>query len=301
MLTPWLGAAEDRCPGMLAAMSQAAGTDLEVLGSQGQAEELRPTEIAQPLTVATSLACAVATGLAQPVLVHPGLTQEPGRSVPLVAGHSLGYLTALALAGVLSPAQAVGLATLRGRAMARCAREHDGGMTALVGGRREEVLEAVARAGLAAANVNGASQVVASGSREALAALAPPAGVRALPLAVAGAFHSPAMAGARAEVADAVARLPRRHPTAVLIDDSDGVAHLPPEGSDGLVEVVPAKITAPVRWDLVQDTLAAQGATWLIELAPAGALAGFARRDLPDAHLTRLRSPEDELTPPAPA
>nr|WP_300338663.1 ACP S-malonyltransferase [Actinomyces sp.] len=288
MLAAWWQDADARVPGVLETMSEAAGADLLALGTTASADDLRPTEVAQPLTVATSLACALAVGLARPRVA--GASPEP---VPVVAGHSLGYLTALALAGVLSPAEAVGLAALRGRAMARCAAEHDGGMTALVGGHREEVLAAIDRAGLAVANVNGSAQVVASGTRGALAALVPPAGARALPLAVAGAFHSPAMSAAQEEVAGAVARLPRRVPSATVIDDADGVARPPQEGSGNLLEAVSTKITRPVRWDLVQETLRGQGTTCLVELAPAGTLTGLARRDLPQARLTRLRSPED--------
>lgn len=288
MLTPWWQGANARLPGVLEAMSEAADADLVALGTTASAEALRPTQVAQPLTVATSLACAIAVGLAgpRPAQASPG-------PAPVLAGHSLGYLTALALAGVLCPAEAVGLAALRGRAMARCAAEHDGGMTALIGGSREEVLEAIDQAGLTAANVNGSTQVVASGSREALAALVPPAGVRVLPLAVAGAFHSPAMSAAQSQVAAAVARLPRRASNAIVIDDADGVAHLPPEASGSLLDAVCAKITRPVRWDLVQETLRRQAITSIIELAPAGTLTGLARRDLPEMHLTRLRSPED--------
>lgn len=287
MLEPWL--ADDGARGLLNAMSEAADLDLLTLGTRADAEAICPTEVTQPLVVATSLLSARAAGL----LLEDGSEAPAPGDDDVVAGHSLGSLTALALAGALTPVEAVGLAAARGRAMARCAARTAGGMVALVGGDREAVLVAVRAAGLTAANVNGSTQVVASGPAAAIEALEVPAGARRLPLAVAGAFHSPLMARAAREVAEAIAALPRRSLLRSLVDDADGALHPAGEDAGGLLDAVPAKVTRPVRWDLVQARLLGTGATSAVELAPAGALAGMARRDLPGVTVTRLRSPED--------
>ena len=289
MLVPWL--VDEGARELLDALSEAAGLDLLRLGTEADADAIRPTQVTQPLVVVTGLLSARAAEL----LSDEGSDRPSGTDSPdvVVAGHSLGSLTALALAGALTPVEAVRLAATRGRAMARCAAETSGGMVALVGGDRDAVLDAVRAAGLTAANVNGSTQVVAAGSTPALEALVAPAGVRHLPLAVAGAFHSPLMAGAAPEIADAVAALPVRALSRPFIDDADGVLHPAGEDSDGLLEGLADKVTRPVRWDLVQARLLETGTEAGVELAPAGALAGMARRDLPGIAVTRLRSAED--------
>src|ERR671914_1460897 len=110
------------------------------------------------------------------------------------AGHSLGELAALAAAGVLERDDALRLVVLRGRLMAEA--DDSGSMLALVGASQEEASEIAAHAGVTVANDNAPGQVVLSGPREALARAEEDArdhGRRALPLDVAGAFHSPAM------------------------------------------------------------------------------------------------------------
>lgn len=294
MLAPW---ADDAAVRPLIVLAQ------ELLGPEmvtmaldpGIAPELlRPTEVAQPLTLLASLAGALATGLAVMPEDPEGLLRVgPAGSGALVAGHSLGSITALCLAGALSPFRALALASARGQAMADCAREHDGGMVALVGGSRPEVLAAVERAGLVAANVNGSRQVVASGSAASLEALVPPAGTRAMPLAVAGAFHSPLMAGAAPAVAEAVAVMPDLPLTVDLVDDADGSVHRAGSSGRALLDALPAKVTQPVRWDLVQDALLAEDVNRVVELPPSGTLAGIARRDLPALERLALRSAQD--------
>lgn len=306
-LTPWL----DSLPGhqveaVLEDLSGMLRLDLASLGTTASAAEVTATEVAQPLTLVTSVLSALSAGLAW-LEPRPASDDAPAYAsdawvrldprVAAVAGHSLGYLTALTLIGTMPLRDAVMIARIRGLAMAECGREIPGGMVALVGGERWQVREAVQAAGLTLANVNGSSQVVASGSLDALARLVAPRGCRALPLAVSGAFHSPLMAGAVPAVVECARSLVasgRTAPTTrLLIDDAD--AHLYPAGSPGagLVEAVPAKITRPVRWDLVSEQVRALAPAGLVELAPAGALAGLARRDLRGIPVTRLRQPGD--------
>lgn len=219
-----------------------------------------PTEWAQPAIFAASLAAwAEREG------------EEPGAA----AGHSLGELTALTAAGALAEEDALELVVLRGRLMG-AARE--GGMVALVGASAaEEGPKLAARHGLAVANDNSPQQVVLSGAREAVDAAgtaAPEAGLRALPLPVAGAFHSPLMAGAVAPfraALDAVEVRPPRFPvlsgvTAAPIDDVRAVL------ADGIVR--------PVRWREVLLALRAAGAERFEEVGPGRVLTGLVKRTL---------------------
>lgn len=258
------------------AAGDAVGLDLLRLGTTAGEDELTPTEITQPLVVATALAVARAAGL------HPDV----------VAGHSVGEWAATALAGVIDDATAVRLVGTRGRAMAAAAALTPTGMSAVVGGDADEVAAAVASLGLAIANVNASGQVVAAGPVEALAALAaaPPAKARVLPLRVAGAFHTHHMETAVADVAAAVNAVTAADPQIALLSNADGAVVT--SGAEALRRLV-RQVAAPVRWDRCSDTLARLGVTHLVELAPAGTLAGLAKRALPGVQVVALKTPAD--------
>jgi [acyl-carrier-protein] S-malonyltransferase len=262
MLTPWLDL--PRAAARLQWFSTLAGVDLVRLGTTAPAEEIRDTAVAQPLIVALGLLAALELPLAD-----AGVT----------AGHSVGELTASAVAGVLSMESAVALAGLRGREMARACAEAETGMSALLGGDVDEVIAAIGAAGLTAANVNGAGQVVAAGPVDRMAALAanPPAGVKVRPLPVAGAFHTPYMASAEAALAAVADGIVVGAPGPILLSNADGTAVS--AGSEMIKRLV-RQVTAPVRWDLCQATLRDLGVTALVELPPAGTLAGLAKREL---------------------
>lgn len=320
MLSPWLGTGEpgpgEQVLALARAASEATGLDLLRLGTQAPAEEIRDTAVAQPLIVLVSLASALHHDLlAEPdparsgdgngvvggaavgagtAVVGGGAAVRPGGHSEVVAGHSLGALTALALAGALSPLEAVRLAAVRGQAMARCCQdpaEEPSGMTALLGGEREAVVAAAQTAGLCLANVNCSTQVVVAGPLSALRSLQVPAGTRAVTLEVAGAFHTPLMAPAAPALAQAVSELPDRTLRRAVVDEASGALHPAGGSSARLLTDLVAHLTAPVRWDLVQQRLADLEVTQAVELAPAGTLAGFARRDLPQVAVTRLRAP----------
>lgn len=276
-------------------------------------ELLSDTASLQPLLVYTGLASLLAAGLLRPAGDASGTFLEPTRPDLTTAGHSLGYLTALAVAGALTPAEALRLARARGAAMAEAGREHPGAMLALLGGDATELRVSLEAAGLVAANINGPAQLVAAGPLEALNAYTPRAGVRALRLPVAGAFHSPAMASAEEAIRPLVAELAatayaeERRLTLSLIDDATGTGHPSGTPATPLIEAVAPKITQPVDWLAVQQTIATQaaGATaqpWLlVEAAPAGTLTNLAKRGMRWKHTLALRSAKDlPALPPLP-
>lgn len=262
-LLPWLG-----LPGVLdhlAELSAAAGLDLLHVGTDASAEELQPTEISQPLVVATALVAARAAGVTETAAV--------------LAGHSVGEWAAAGLAGVLDEADVLRLVAVRARAMAAACRARPTGMAAVLGGERQEVVSRIAALGLEVANHNGPAQVVAGGDDEALAALVaePPAGARVRRLPVAGAFHTAAMATAVQPLRDAVRHVHARDPQRPLVSCLDG--EIVTSGDDALARLVVA-VESPVRFDLVLQRLARLGVSTVAELPPAGALTGLARRGL---------------------
>src|SRR5580693_4154855 len=278
-LTPWL-----ELPGIaerLGAASELAGCDLIRFGTTASADEIRDTAVAQPLLVAAAIVAASALS-----------GSDPG-DVPAdaAAGHSVGELAAGVIAGVLAADDAMRLVRVRGTAMAAAAAVEPTGMTAVLGGDQDAVLTAIARNGLTPANVNGAGQIVAAGTRADLDAFAaaPPAGARLRPLQVAGAFHTRHMAPAVAALRDAAAGVPVRDPAMTLLSDADGAAVT--TGKEWLERII-AQVAAPVRWDLCLRTMADLGVTAIIELPPAGTLAGLARRALPGVAQLAIKTPD---------
>lgn len=280
-LSPWLG-----FPGVtdrLEWLSAVTGTDLLTHGTTSDADTIRDTAVAQPLIVASGLVgFAALTGSGAPA----------GDDVAVTAGHSVGELTAAALAGVLTPEQAMVLVRERGRAMAEASAVTPTGMSALLGGDPDEVTQALDRHGLTPANVNGAGQLVAAGTLEQLQGLAaePPAKTRIIPLKVAGAFHTHHMASAVGVLARLARAVTPGDPVIRLLSNADGAEVT--DGADALARLV-EQVRNPVRWDLCMATLARLGVTGLIELPPAGTLANLAKRALPGVEVVALKTPAD--------
>lgn len=244
--------------------SALAGVDLIHLGTTAGADEIKDTARTQPLLVAAALLAA---------------EHLPMYDVGLVAGHSIGELGATALAGVLPAESAITLAGVRGREMAAACALEPTGMSAVLGGDPDEVVAAIDGAGLYPANRNGAGQIVAAGALDALAKFAgePPARTRIIALQVAGAFHTPYMAPAEAALAAVAAGITTTDPGRILLSNLDGAAVI--HGREMLQRLV-RQVTAPVRWDLCMKALRDLGVTGIIELPPAGTLAGLVKREL---------------------
>ncbi|MGN9765366.1 acyltransferase domain-containing protein [Micromonospora sp. SD12] len=277
-LTPWLDltGAEAR----LRWWSALAGVDLVHLGTTADADEIRDTARTQPLLVAAALLAA---------------EHLPMYDVTLTVGHSVGELGAAALAGVLPAEAAITLAGVRGREMAAACALEPTGMAAVLGGDPNEVLASIAAHGLHPANRNGAGQFVAAGAVEGLDKLAaePPTKARVIRLKVAGAFHTPYMAPAETALAAVAAGITPTDPARILLSNLDGAAVN--HGRD-MVQRLVRQVTAPVRWDLCMRTLADLGVTGVIELPPAGTLAGLVKRELKGAgapEVVTLNTPDD--------
>ncbi len=255
-LSPWLeieGVREH-----LERLSEAAGIDLIHYGTEAEEETIKDTAIAQPLIVA--------------------------------AGIVTGRLALLA--GGRSDEDAMRFVRVRANGMAEAAAASPTGMAAVLGGVEENVREAIDAAGLVAANSNGGGQIVAAGPIPAIEAFAanPPARARVIPLKVAGAFHTEAMAPAVPALEEFAASLQVSDPTSALLTNRDGSAVA---SGEEFVKTLVSQVTSPVRWDLCMATLLEREVAGIIEVAPAGTLVGLAKRAMRGVPGTSINTPED--------
>mgnify|MGYP005847943551 CR=1 FL=1 len=271
------------------------GAPLRSLCFDGPADTLNRTDVSQPAIFTVSVACLHALCAAWSV--------SPDE-LPLAAaaGLSLGEYTALHAAGAIAFADALELVTLRGRAMQDAAEASPSGMVALIGAdeaQAQAVCDA-ARDGdvLVCANFNAPGQVVLSGSAaacERAVKTAESMGLRAQPLPVAGAFHSPLMAPAAERLAEALARTTIRPPRCPVLSNVTGLPHghagdtmhsgtggtpAPPAAhADSIRRRLVEQLTRPVQWADCGRWLAANtAAAAMHELAPGRTLAGLMRR-----------------------
>jgi [acyl-carrier-protein] S-malonyltransferase len=274
-LTPWL--ALDGVEDQLRSWSTLTGVDLVHLGTDADAEEIKDTAKTQPLLTAAALVAAA---------------QLPLPPVCAVAGHSVGELGAAGIAGALTAEDAIALAGVRGREMAAACALEPTSMAAVLGGDEAEVLAAIADNGLYAANRNGAGQIVAAGAIAGVDKLAeqPPVKARVIKLQVAGAFHTPYMAPAEAALTAFAGQITPSDPSRILLSNADGTAVT--SGAELLTRLV-KQVTAPVRWDLVMSTLGGLGVTGVLELPPAGTLAGLVKRAVKGLEIVTVNTPDD--------
>ena len=277
-LSPWL---EDKnAAEVIGTWSDAIALDLTRLGTTADADEIRDTANAQPLLVAGGLIGALR-------LFGGDLS-----AISYVAGHSVGEITAATFAGVLDSVSAMKLVHTRGAQMAIAAKGSNTGMSAVLGGEREVVVAAITAAGLTPANENGGGQIVAAGSLAALDAFAqnPPQGSRVRALAVSGAFHTSTMAPAVPHLASLANSLTVSEPKLPFISNKDGAVV---ESGREILDRIVGQIAGPVRWDLCMATMAKCGVTGVIEVPPAGTLAGLVKRAQSEIETFTLKGPED--------
>ena len=276
MLLPWI--ADPSKAELLRTWSDAIDLDLLHLGTTADADEIRDTANAQPLIVAAGLLSAGALDL-------------KGK-FSFVAGHSVGEITAAALAGVVSEIDALRLVRVRGIEMAKAAAVSPSGMSAILGGDRDVVLAAITQAGLVAANDNGGGQIVAAGDLTALASLAPE-GARVRALQVAGAFHTHFMAPAVAAFGDFAAAITTSDPLVGVLSNRDG--EILNSGRE-IIDRIVSQVANPVRWDLCMATMQSSGVTRVLEVAPAGTLVGLLKRAAEGITGFAFKSPGDLAT-----
>jgi [acyl-carrier-protein] S-malonyltransferase len=234
------------------------------------AEALKATRVTQPAIFIHSVVLALCSGLETPAMV---------------AGHSLGEFSALAVAGAMDFEDALRLVSLRASAMQKCCEEVPGTMAAIIN-LPSETIEAICATctGLVIpANYNSEGQVVISGEadavREACAKMKEAGAKRALPLAVSGAFHSPLMEPARLELAEAIDRTPFRAPVCPIYQNATALPSMDPGViKDNLLR----QLTSPVRWTQTVRNMVADGADHFLEIGPGTVLQNLVRRIAPE-------------------
>lgn len=246
----------------------ALGYDLAALCFDGPEAELTRTENAQP---GIFLVSWVALQLLR--------ERVPGLSFQAAAGLSLGEFTALTAAGALGFEDGLNLVRQRGRFMQEACAATRGGMAAIIGLEEAPTREVCAQAGVTLANLNCPGQLVISGPAEHIARaceLARARGARrALPLPVAGAYHSPLMASAQPKLQAELERVTLRPPAVPVIAN---VTARPHDGPETLRARLVEQVTSPVRWEESMRYLIEQGFTRFLELGPGTALTGFMKR-----------------------
>ena len=275
-LLPWLEA-YPQLEGNLASLGEACGADLVRLGTSAEEDEIKDTANAQRLIVGSAL------GVFRTVFA--------GEKVDGVLGHSVGEYAAAAIAGVIGDHEAMQLVAKRADAMAEAAAKTPTSMAAVLGGEETEVLSAIEQFELEPANFNGSGQIVAAGAKSSIQRLveSPPDKSRVIELKVAGAFHTSFMESAKQSVAQLAESFSPVDPEIDLWSNVDGGQVK--NGSAFLSSLV-SQISNPVRWDKCMTSLSGLGAT-VIELPPAGALAGLVKRGVSDATAIALKTPAD--------
>lgn len=244
------------------------GYDLAAVCFNGPETELTKTENAQPGILLVSW-------IAFQLLKE----RVPTLEFHATAGLSLGEFTALTAAGALSFEDGLRLVRQRGRFMQEACEATHGGMAAIIGLDEEPSYQVCAEAGVVLANLNCPGQLVISGETEKVSKaveLAKAKGARkAIPLPVAGAYHSPLMASAQAKLAAELAKIQISAPSVPVISNVDA---LPSGRPDGVSSRLVQQVTSPVLWERSMRVLLAQSFTRFIELGPGTALSGFMRR-----------------------
>lgn len=268
----------DVCRELFARANDVLARDISAICFAGPDDVLTKTDNAQPGIFLTSLACLEAVKS-----LVPGLTFDA------TTGLSLGEFTALAAADAVSFEDGLRMVQARGLFMQEACNATNGGMASVMGIDDAALAEVCREADVDIANLNAPGQTVISGdSQKILKAieLARARGARrAVPLTVAGAYHSRLMKSAEVKVAGALAGLAMREPKVPVVSN---VTARPAARVAEIKDLLARQVTSPVRWSDSMQWLIAQGFTRFIELGPGGVLAGLMRRTNKDVEMVSI-------------
>jgi len=244
------------------------GFDLKKICFEGPAEELTKSNVCQPAIFVTSCAAYLALQKRRPT------------SFACAAGLSLGEWGALYAAGVLDFDSTLRVLEARGRFMQEACEATPSGMIAIVGATPEQLSALCEKTGCTVANVNSAAQQVLSGSTDAVAAAAAAAkelGIkRAIPLATAGAFHSPFMAPAREKLAPVLDEIDFRAPKFPVLSNVTGKPHSSDPGA--IKAAMLEQVTGTTNWAADVEAAKALGCTRFVEFGPGKVLSGLVKK-----------------------
>jgi [acyl-carrier-protein] S-malonyltransferase len=256
------------CRQLFARANEVLGRDLAQICFAGPEDVLTKTDNAQPAIFLASLACLEALK-----------AQAPGLSFDATAGLSLGEFTALTAAEAVSFDDGLRMVQARGRFMQEACDATNGGMASVMGIEDAALAEVCRDADVDIANLNCPGQTVISGEKDKIAKaveLAKARGAkRAIPLVVAGAYHSRLMETGRVKVARELEHLPMREPRVPVVSN---VTARPAGTVAEIKDLLVRQVTSSVRWSESMQWLVAQGFTRFIELGPGGVLAGLMKR-----------------------
>jgi len=256
------------CKALFEKTNEVLGYDLSAICFDGPDEELKKSHNTQPAIFTVSAAAYEALKLKKPEL-----------SFDFAAGHSLGEWGALYMAGVISFEDALRVLKARGEFIQAACEANPGGMLAVIGLDSGALKTISDEAGVEIANINSPGQIVLSGKAEGIekaASLCKEAGAkRALPLPVAGAFHSSLMAPAAEQLAEFMAAVPLAEPSISVLSNVTGAPH---EGVEAIRANMVAQITGSVQWVDCVQYLVSQGVTEAVECGPGKVLTGLMKR-----------------------
>jgi len=258
----------DSCKKLFAHANEILGRDIQRMCFEGPTEELTKTNNAQPAIFLTSLACLEA--------LH---SRVPKLSFSATAGLSLGEFTALTAAESVTFEGGLRMVQKRGQFMQEACELTNGAMASVIGFDEAELEEVCKEAGVDIANLNCPGQIVISGEKTNIAnaiEIAKSRGAkRAIPLVVAGAYHSRLMKSAEEKVSSALQALPMTLPKVPVVSN---VTARPGQTVEEIKKLLTQQVTSSVRWTQSIEWLISEGFTRFIELGPGTVLSGLMKR-----------------------
>jgi len=270
------------CKALFEKANEVLGYELTAICFDGPEDELKKSHNTQPAIFTVSAAAFEALKLKKPM------------DFDFAAGHSLGEWGALYAAGVISFEDTLRILKARGEFIQAACDANPGGMLAVIGLDGEPLEKIAGETGVTLANINSPGQTVLSGTADAIekaAEACKAAGAkRALPLPVAGAFHSPLMQPAADQLAELLETIQLNAPSIPVLSNVTGRPH---ESVEAIRANMIAQITGSVRWVECMQYLVAQGVTEAVECGPGKVLNGLMKRIDKDVSITNIGALSD--------